>query len=113
MVIDNLKNNIGSDPVGIGHASCLPQITVEPANFSFSVGGLRVALGLAAAPVFAGMALISNIYQDEFSAICMSGSGAFSLTGMVWMYLLMSMFHVGAWLRLFENQRPQSKQLEN
>lgn len=74
---------------------------------NFSSRTIRGAIGLAAAPTFAAMALLSGLYQDELAAICSGGSGALPLTGMVWMYILMSVFHVGPWLRVLENQLTQ------
>lgn len=57
-------------------------------------------LALAAAPTFAGMALLSVILGSG-ETICAAGpDGASLLTGMVPMYLLMSAFHSAPWLRV-------------
>jgi hypothetical protein len=56
-------------------------------------------LGLAASPTFALMAWISAIEASEIT-ICSTGPGMLPFGGMAWMYLLMSLFHVSAWLRL-------------
>jgi len=57
-------------------------------------------LSLAAAPTFAGMALLSAILGSG-GMICAAGpEGASLLTGMVPMYMLMSAFHAAPWLRL-------------
>ena len=57
-------------------------------------------LGLAAAPAFAGMALLSVILGSG-ETICAAGpEGASLLTGMVPMYVLMSAFHAAPWLRV-------------
>ena len=109
MGINDTKNGLGTRPLATGATSCLPQLSVEPVNISYSIGKLQAVIGLSASPVFASMALICGIYQDELSAICASGPGALPLTGMVWMYVLMSIFHVGAWLRLLEGQQLRQK----
>ncbi len=62
----------------------------------------RVAdwLGLAAAPTFAAMAFITAISGDgPLSALCVAHTGS-ALTGMVPMYVLMSVFHSAPWLKL-------------
>ena len=59
-------------------------------------------LSLAAAPAFAGMALLTAVTGD-MDAMCgpgaMTSLGA-ALAGMMPMYLLMSVFHLAPWLRL-------------
>jgi hypothetical protein len=84
-----------------------------PAN---SVGGgshgddaaiARVAadwLGLAAAPTFATMALMTVCVDGRMDPLC-SAVGASPLSGMVPMYLLMSAFHSAPWLRLISGRR--------
>ncbi|MEZ2333768.1 hypothetical protein AB6802_28940 [Mesorhizobium sp. RCC_202] len=59
--------------------------------------GLADWLCLAAAPTFAGMALLTAAY-DSGDMTCMSGGSM--LGGMVPMYLLMAAFHLAPWLRL-------------
>jgi hypothetical protein len=66
----------------------------------------RVAewLGLAAAPTFAIMALLTALgggQQDVFCAMQHSSP----LGGMVPMYLLMSAFHSAPWLKLISSRR--------
>jgi hypothetical protein len=66
-------------------------------------GGERAArwLALAAAPTFALMALLSLPGFGVPPAMsCMAPHGAGWLSGMAPMYLLMSAFHCGAWLKL-------------
>lgn len=62
-------------------------------------------LGLAAAPTFAIMALLTAVLGDgPADMLCSAGHGAL-LGGMVPMYLLMSAFHSAAWLRLMSERR--------
>ena len=64
-------------------------------------------LGLAAAPTFAAMALLTAASGgDSMGALCTSqgGQGASPLGGMVLMYLLMSVFHAAPWLRLLHRR---------
>lgn len=53
------------------------------------------ALSLAASPVFAVMAWLT---VRQGGAICAAGNGPLPLDGMTMMYLLMSLFHLPAWL---------------
>jgi hypothetical protein len=63
-------------------------------------------LSLAAAPTFAIMALLAGIHGGSMPAmICPAAQDASPLTGMVPMYLLMSAFHLGPWLRLLAHRR--------
>lgn len=56
-------------------------------------------LGLAAAPTFAVMALLTAVPGETADMLCSSAHGAL-LGGMVPMYLLMSAFHSATWLKL-------------
>lgn len=56
-------------------------------------------LALAAAPTFALMALVS-VTGAEPAPLCSVATGRLPLDGMTAMYLLMSLFHLPAWLRL-------------
>ena len=63
-------------------------------------------LGLAAAPTFAIMALLTGIHDGSMPAmLCSAAQDASPLTGMLPMYLLMSAFHFAPWLRLITNWR--------
>jgi hypothetical protein len=63
-------------------------------------------LSLAAAPTFALMALLTGVFgrgpQDMF---CSAAQGTSPLSGMVLMYMLMSAFHSGPWLKLLSHRR--------
>lgn len=77
-----------------------------------SESGCVAALGaagwvnLAAAPVFAVMALIAGLPGGDQPGIhCAAGQHASPLSGMVLMYVLMSIFHAAPWLRLISGRR--------
>jgi len=61
-------------------------------------------LGLAAAPTFAVMALLTGV-GDAPDMLCSAINGASPLSGMVPMYLLMSAFHSAPWLRLISSRQ--------
>ena len=62
-------------------------------------------LGLAAAPTFAIMALLTAVSSgDHPEGLCMAGRHASALGGMVPMYVLMSAFHSVPWLRLVSSR---------
>jgi hypothetical protein len=60
-------------------------------------------LSLAAAPTFATMALVTVVLGGGAEPIC-SAHGSL-MSGMIPMYLLMSAFHAGPWLRLISGRR--------
>jgi hypothetical protein len=65
-------------------------------------------LGLAAAPTFAVMAAVTGVQEAQAGAmVCGPMPGGAPLSGMVVMYLLMSAFHLGPWLKLGA-ERPAS-----
>ena len=71
---------------------------------------LRLAdgLALAASPTFAGMGLLSALAGGDPAAMICSAGHLSALTGMATMYLLMSAFHIGPWLRLIAGpSRPE------
>lgn len=81
----------------------IARIHRAPAGHRPAGGGAGRAagwLGLAAAPTFALMALLTALpIGGPVEMLCMSGHGS-PLGGMVPMYLLMSAFHAAPWLRL-------------
>jgi len=63
-------------------------------------------LGLAAAPGFAVMALLTAVSGGgQMATICGAAQEPLSLGGMVPMYLLMSAFHLAPWLKLKRSGR--------
>ena len=63
-------------------------------------------LHVAAAPVFAAMALATVIAPSApMDMLCPSPHG-FALGGMTVMYALMSVFHAGPWLRMLAARQP-------
>ncbi len=62
--------------------------------------GIADWLCLAAAPIFALMALATCVLGGNASMLCMGMPDASPLTGMTAMYLLMSAFHLAPWLRV-------------
>jgi hypothetical protein len=73
---------------------------------SQGAGVARVAaewLGLAAAPAFATTALMTAALGGGAEPLC-SAHGSL-MSGMAPMYLMMSAFHAGPWLRLVAGRR--------
>ncbi|WP_315838782.1 hypothetical protein [Bradyrhizobium prioriisuperbiae] len=61
-------------------------------------------LSLAAAPTFALMALLTAVFDGgPLDALC-AATHTSPLHGMALMYLLMSAFHCGPWLRLMSKR---------
>lgn len=68
-----------------------------------AAGRVARRLALAAAPCFAFMAAVTTV--DAVSTapsnpICAPAGAGLPISGMTWMYLLMSLFHLPPWLRL-------------
>jgi len=62
-------------------------------------------LGLAAAPTFAAMALLTGASGGRPDMLCSATQAASPLGGMTLMYLLMGAFHAAPWLKLISNRR--------
>jgi hypothetical protein len=60
---------------------------------------LTSVLYLAATPTFAIMALLTSMSGGNADMMCSAAHGGWSLGGMVPMYVLMSAFHSGPWLK--------------
>ena len=56
-------------------------------------------LALAAAPTFAAMAVVTAVAGEGPLAGLCSAIGSGPLSGMAPMYLMMSVFHAGPWIR--------------
>jgi hypothetical protein len=70
-------------------------------------------LGLAAAPTFAVMAVLTGVTGADADMMCSAAHGVSPLSGMVPMYVLMSAFHSAPCLKLISRQRrtaPRSPQ---
>jgi hypothetical protein len=73
-------------------------------DFAAAARGAADWLGFAAAPTFAVMALITAAGGGP-QFLCSADHLASPLGGMVPMYLLMSLFHSGPWLKLVSGAR--------
>lgn len=63
-------------------------------------------LGLAAAPTFAAMALLTGLSDgDALNMLCGPAHVGSPLSGMAAMYLLMGAFHLQPWLNLIPRRR--------
>jgi len=83
-----VRRDLDSDTLGVWQRRQWPKV------------GADGRLSLAAAPTFAGMALLTSIPGGGAADIFCSAAHASPLGGMVPMYLLMSAFHSAPWLRL-------------
>jgi hypothetical protein len=68
--------------------------------------GAANGICFAAAPTFATMALMTSVLgHAPHDLFCAAVQDASPLSGMVWMYLLMSAFHSVPWLKLIASRR--------
>jgi len=73
---------------------------------AYPLRGAADWLGLAAAPTFALMALLTGIFGAGMpDMLCSATQQASPLGGMVPMYVLMSAFHSAPWLKLIAGRR--------
>src|SRR5262249_16483872 len=66
-------------------------------------------LGLAAAPTFATMALLTLAVGGQPDIICSAAEHTSPLSGMIPMYLLMSAFHSRPWLKQISSRRKRPR----
>ena len=64
-----------------------------------SILGAADGIPFAAAPIFAAMALLTAVSGGAPDALCAAMQGGSPLSGMVPMYLAMSVVHAGPWLK--------------
>jgi len=70
--------------------------------------GAAEFLSLVAAPAFGIMALLTAAHSGPADILCSTAHGTWPLSGMVPMYVLMSLFHAPPWLRLISNLRSRA-----
>jgi hypothetical protein len=90
----------------ISHTTCSIDRATAPREEKL-IGADRW-LSLAAAPVFAIMALATSILRGDPTYMICAAEHGWLLGGMVPMYLLMSAFHSTPWLKLISNQSRRS-----
>jgi hypothetical protein len=73
--------------------------------------GMAGWLGLAAAPTFALMALLTYVPGGGADMMCPAAHLVSALSGMVPMYVLMSAFHSVPWLKLISRRRSAASRL--
>jgi hypothetical protein len=75
-----------------------------------AVLGLVDWLRLAAAPSYAFMAIFIAVFgESPKDMLCMGMHHASPLSGMAWMYVLMSAFHAAPWLKLIAAQQSAAR----
>ncbi len=93
--------NTHSPALDVGTANSLSTSPADSCSGSGNAAARGAAdwLSLAAAPTFAAMALLT-VVSGRGDMLCSAEHVASPLTGMVAMYLLMSVFHSAPWLKL-------------
>ena len=87
---------------------------MSPSDMMPGAAAMRRSLGaadwlsFAAAPTFAIMALLTGVFGGKPDVLCSAMQGMSPLSGMVPMYLLMSAFHLGPWLKLISSRTRES-----
>jgi len=100
------RSRASSTRYGERPARALLVAAPDPRVALASLGGAANWLGLAAAPTFAIMALLTGVQGGGMpDMLCSAAQDASPLSGMVAMYLLMSAFHLAPWLKLAASRR--------
>jgi hypothetical protein len=89
---------MGHDMTGIDTVNAPQTARVDGCETNAVVAVLTRVLYLAAAPTFAVMAVLTSMSGGSADMMCSAAHGAW-LNGMVPMYVLMSAFHSGPWLK--------------
>jgi len=80
--------------------ACFPRLGERPMTRATLPRAAAGWLGLAAAPTFAVMALLTAVLGGGPMAMICSTVPGLPVDGMVVMYVLMGVFHLGPWLTL-------------
>jgi len=81
-------------------------------SYGHIAGRASAWLSLAAAPAFAILALLTAVpVGGPADILCSAAHDASPLSGMVPMYLLMSVFHSAPWLKLIASRRSETQRL--
>ena len=83
---------------GIDTVNAPQAARVDGGQTNAVASALTRALYLAGAPTFAIMAVFTHVSSGNADMVCSATQGAW-LSGMVPMYVLMSAFHSGPWLK--------------
>jgi hypothetical protein len=75
-------------------------ISIGDGNHGAAIAGVAAWLGLAAAPAFATMALVTVCLGGGMEPLCSATPVGSLMSGMVPMYLMMGAVHSAPWLRL-------------
>jgi hypothetical protein len=82
------------------HAVDAPRsVRVDGDDAGAVAASLTNGLYLAATPTFAVMAVLTCVSGGNADMLCSAAHSAWPLNGMVPMYVLMSAFHAGPWLK--------------
>jgi hypothetical protein len=91
------------------HAADAPQgARPDDEDRAAAAVGLANWLHLAATPTFAIMAALTGLDGSPMDKLCSAAPGV-PLSGMSLMYLLMSAFHLGPWLKLITSRRSAAR----
>jgi hypothetical protein len=80
-------------------------ISIDGGSDGAAIGRVAEWLGLAAAPAFAMMALMTGAFGGGMDPLCSATPFGSLMSGMVPMYLMMSAVHSAPWLRLIASWR--------